>query len=410
MLGKTLLKLCVIIFNFFSLGIIVQASEYDFVMKTIIEPYVLTGASAQDISHTLFITAEQNWHSTDNLNKITAQINLENISFQINDIKYQHSEIYPGELYYAWSQSFQRLTFGYQYLLLVDGFDTVGMESLNPENLNLSFFSKNNMRYRSVPAINYRLIFNKISVQFINSFQPKASRDNIFLFDQIVAKLNYSYIGDQDESKFFNKNDYGLRISGTTPLFDWSFYGLYVYDKSPIYQFDPAKLTMSKTQRPFRTFGGNFTFDFNNNLIRFDFKFNEQRSFLNKNFEIEKSNEYLLNLGYDLPEFMDTRISFNYSHSELNKNIDYLSRRPKVQDVYVRFTKKLNYNFNINSILLQRVSDSGYAAQFEIEKSISKSHEFRLGAEYFSNKEGTAFGLIKDFSRIYIGINSYTSN
>lgn len=78
--------------------------------------------------------------------------------------------------------------------------------------------------------------------------------------------------------------------------------------------------------------------------------------------------------------------------------------------VYVRATKKFNASYNLNSIVIQRVSDLGYAVHFEIENSLSKSQDIRLGAEYFANIESTAFGLLKDFSRVYIGINSYFAN
>lgn len=405
-----MLNLYAIISNLFFFSLSAQAQEYDFVVKSALEPYVLTGASVKDVSHSLFLTVEQNWQSSEKNNKITAQFNLENNSYQINDIKYQHSEIFPGEFFYEWSHSFQRLSLGYQYLRLVDGFDTVGMESLNPEDLNLSFFSKSYLRYRTVPALSYKLIFSKISFQFINVFQPKPNSDNAFLLNQFTSKTNFLYAGDADESKFFKRNDYGLRVLGAAALFDWSFYGLYVYDKTPIYNFNLNQLTMTKTQLPYKSIGGNFTFDLNSKIIRLDFKHNEQRGFLNKNLEIEKANEILFNLGYEPPEFMDMRLTFNYSHSELNKNVEYLTRRQKIQDVYVQVVRKMSANISLNSLLIQRVSDSGYAVRLEIENNISKSQDLRFGAEYFANKENTAFGQFKDFSRVYIGINSYTSN
>lgn len=405
-----MLKLYATIFSLFACNFFAQAQEYDFVVKSVFEPYVLTGASAEDISHALFFTVEQSWNSTDKKNKILTQFNLKNNSYQINDIKYQNSEIFPGELFYERSHSFQRITLGYQYLHLIDGFDTIGMESLNPTDLDISIFSKSYMNYRSVPALSYKLIFSNISLQFINVFQPKANTDNPYLLNQFTSQTGLTYIDDVDASKYFKRSDYGVRLFGSSGLLDWSLYGLNTYDKNAVYQFNSTQLTMTKIQLPYKSYGGNLTFDLSSNIIRLDFKYNDQRSFLNKNLAIVKTNEILFNFSYEPPEFMNTRLTFNYSHSELTKDDDYLTRRKKIQDVYIRLNKKINSSLNLSSMLIQRVSDSGYAAQFEIESNVSESHNFRLGAEYFTNKENTAFGLLKDFSRVYIGINAYTSN
>lgn len=387
-----------------------QASDYDFNVKSIIEPYVLTGAPAGQVSNSVFLTVEQSWLSSRKNNKLIAQFNFANANFQINDIKYQNNEIFPGELYYEWSQSFQRLAAGFQYLLWVDGFDTIGMESFNPEDQNQSIFSESSRRYRSVPAFSYKVIFNNVNFQIVNVFQPPADSPNIFLLNQMRFASGFTEIEDPDKSQISKRNDFGFRVAGSAGIADWSLYGLQVYDKSAFYIYNVAQMTMAKTRLPYKAAGGNLTFDINGHIVRLDIKYNDQRSFTNINLDTEKSNEALLNLGYEAPEIAGWQLSFNYSQSELSRNVEYLTRKRKIQDVYVRATKKFNASYNLNSMVIQRVSDLGYAVHFEIENNLSKSQDIRLGAEYFANKENTAFGLLKDLSRVYIGINSYFEN
>ena len=124
----------------------------------------------------------------------------------------------------------------------------------------------------------------------------------------------------------------------------------------------------------------------------------------------EKVNETLFNLSYEPPEFNEYKFILNFSHSELSKNIQYLNRSQKIQDLYIQIEKKINTKLSFKSMVIQRISDLGYAAQFEIKQSLSKSHDLRFGTEYFANKENTAFSQLKDFTRIYVGITSYTSN
>lgn len=409
MSGRTLLNLYGIIFSFMLIGLRSQANEYDFVAKSIIEPYVL-GANSGEVNHSLFLTLEQNWQTTSKKHKAIAQFNFQNISYNLNSIKFQRSEIFPGELYYEWSHTNQRLTLGYQYLRLVDGFDTVGMESLNPEDQNESLFAKHFIRYRSVPAVNYKLIFSNFSAQVFNVFQPKANISNDYLLNKFKTTVSYVFIEDDDAAKFFKRNDTGMRLLGSPGWGDWSFYGVHVYEKNPLYQFNVSALSMTKKQIPYNSLGGSLTFDFDHKIVRFDIKYNNQRSFLNRSLEIEKANEVLFNFGFEPSKMLGIQWSFNYSHSEVTKNVDLLLRKQKLQDFYFQLTKKINAQLSLNSILIRRLSDSGSAVYFEVENNLSKSIDLRFGAEYFHKKDNTEFGQMSDLSRIYFGFNAYTSN
>lgn len=392
------------------MGIHTQASEYDFVVKSIIEPYILGASNSGEVSHSSFLTLEQNWKSVSKKHKAIAQFNFQNISYNLNNIKFQRNEIFPGELNYEWSYANQRLTLGYQYLRLIDGFDTVGMESLNPEDQNESLFAKNFIRYRSIPALNYKLIFSNFGVQVFSIFQPKANIINDYLLYKFKTAVNYVFIEDEDASKFFKRSDTGIRILGSPSWGDWSFYGIHIYEKNPLYAFNAGALTLTKLQIPYNSLGGNLTFDFDDKIVRFDIKYNDRRSFLNRSLEIEKANEALVNLGFEPPDFLGLQWSFNYSHSEVTKNIDLLLRKQKIQDFYVQLTKKINAQLTLNSIVVQRLSDSGTAAYIEVENSLSKSIDIRFGSEYFHKKDNTDFGQMSDLSRIYFGFNAYTSN
>lgn len=409
------MKLYDTIFNraiglFFALfvQVVVVHAQYDFgfVLDTEVAHPANEGEIAAESQS--FITIEQNWASTDRKQKALLQARLLNFSYEFEKNRYQSSEFYPADFYFEFLPSSQRLTVGYQHIFLIEGFDSVGMELLNPKNDNISFFADADKKFYTVPAINYRWIGDAVTFHVFATLKHRSDEQFNVVTNQIQnfnPLLQFEEIPNSELSK---KNDLGLRLQTNVKAFDLSFSLLRTFEKSNPVTFDLTELKIKQMSDPFTSYLLSFSGDLSGWVFRFDYLQNSDRKTTLSNFEYIPLSYRNINFGIEHDFVFSSLIALNFSQSKISvsENQEPLFRKASIEDFYVRLSKKFSDDFETELLFLQRVSDSGRAVHLKVIHPMSPEFNVKAGIEMFDGPTDSQFKQAKDMSRFYVGLNS----
>lgn len=353
-----------------------------------------------------FVTIEQNWAAKDNKTKALFQARLMNNSYEIEKLRFNNSEIYPVDTYVEFLPSSQRITLGYQHIFLTEGFDTVGMELINPRNQNTSFFLDADKKFYTVPAINYRYISDFLTVQLLHVFQYRSDEANSYLLNRIQASVPGLDIQKVESKDRMKKNDQTLRLLKSIGSFDLGLSYLKTYDKTNQYQLNLQTFKMDQKADDFVSYSFNASGDLSGTVLRLDYLVSQDRKTVMTNGEYKPVNYQNYNLGVEHDFIYSSQIALNYSKSDVQTDLTPTFRKKNIEDFYVRWEKTFFDTFKLEMLLLYRLSDKGQAVNLKVAYPLSSLINVKAGLETFGGDPASEFTLIKDFSRVYVGLYS----
>jgi hypothetical protein len=381
-------------------------AQYDFGFSVDTEMANSVNEGAGPPESQSFFTIEQNWASKSKKLKALFQARLLNYSYEFENQHFADSELYPVDAYVEYSPASQRITLGYQHLFLTEGFDTVGMELINPRNQNSSFFLSADKKFYTLPALNYRWINDFMTVQLIHVFQSRNDHANSYYIDQIRALNPGLQIHELTSSDRLKKNDQVIRLLKTIGRFDLGLGFMKTYDKTNQYQLNLLTGELDQQSEPFNSYMVNLTGDISGLVVRLDYLVNTNRKTIATIGTFEPMSYQNYNLGLEHDFIYGSQMAINYSKSEINTDLTPVFRKKNIEDIYVRWTKTFNEDVTVEALMLQRLSDKGQSAHLKMAYALSPLINVKAGLETFGGDKDSEFRLAKDFSRVYVGLFS----
>lgn len=402
----------VIIFRTFFLGIILLLgathvkAQYDFGFSLDSEVGNSVNEGILPAESQTFITVEQNWMSSDRKTKAILQVRMLQASQQIERNRYDVSEVYPVDTYVEFQSGAQRLTIGYQHIFLIEGFDTVGMELINPKNDNTSFFLDADKKFYTVPALNYKWISDIFTFQALAVLQHRSDEQLQFVQQQIKSMAFGLEMKDLTPEDRLRKNDFAIRVLKSFQSIDFSFSLLKTFEKSAQYTVDLPTLSLQQQAEPFTSLALSLAGDLNGFVTRFDYLVDQDRKTVLSNLDYVALDYQNLNFGIEHDFIFSSSLSLNYSQSKISTDLTPVFRKKNIEDIYLRWTKKFAGDLDTEVLFLQRLSDKGTALNLKIAYPLSPLINVKAGLETFGGDSESQFRAIKDLSRVYVGLYS----
>ena len=378
--------------NFFIATILVLASvmtwaQYDFGFSVDAEMANSVNEGSIAPESQSFITVEQNWASSNKKTKALLQARLLSYSSEIEKRRFNNSEIYPVDTYVEFLPSSQRITLGYQHIFLTEGFDSVGMELINPRNQNTSFFLDADKKFYTVPALNYRYISDFMTLQLLHVFQYRGDEANSYFISQ-VQTLNPGLVIQPLESKDrFKKNDQVVRLLKSIGNFDLSLSYLKTFDKITQFNLSTQTFRLETTADRFNSYMFNASGDISGLVVRLDYLMSQDRKTVMNNGEYKPVNYQNYNLGLEHDFIYSSQIALNYSKSEIKTDLTPVFRKKNLEDVYARWTKTLLNELKLELLLLYRLSDKGQAVNLKAAYPLSSLINVKAGLDPYQTTD-----------------------
>lgn len=327
--------------------------------------------------------------------------------------KYDSQTFFARDNYLQYQNGKLRSRLGYQQIVWGEAFGLYYADIVNPKDLReagLGDLSRNRL---SMPMLNLQWITATSSVQALYipktmaNLLPKYGSDfNTFKLPDPMSETPIDISREPGTSA--SQGEYGLRITQQFSSLDFSLFYLSYYDRMPIYQLQIIPTPLSAKAIPeyhlLQTAGTTLTADLNGYLLRAEILQHFERE-LNitqgSSLSSAKTNEIIYVLGLDLPPFDKWLTSFQFSESHIG-NDNWTFREEHQAIASARIAKTFSTDIRAELQVVSFTSDPSGLIQTSINFPISSQAELIFGVDKFDGTESTAFGQLKDASRIWV--------
>lgn len=329
-------------------------------------------------------------------------------------LKYESQSFFPKDNYLQYKDGRFRARAGYQQIVWGEAFGLYYADIVNPKdyrNAGLGDLSRNRL---DSPLINLQWINSDSSWQVLYipkpmfSLLPSAGSDfNLFQLPATAPAIPVTIERYADKNP--TQGEYGLRYSQQINGFDFSFFYLNYFDRTPVYQittqFVPTlSLKATPEYKPLQSAGATLTVDFTGYLVRSEIVQHLNREYNTYNgttVSSEKSDELVYVLGLDLPPRDKWQIGFQYSESRL-KTASWLLRKSTQSTLAAHVGKTFRNDVVFDSVMTYYTSDSSQLLQASLGAPLSSQSEISIGADRFDGKSDTELGRFKNASRAWV--------
>ncbi len=331
-----------------------------------------------------------------------------------NVAKIDSQTFFPRDNYIQYQGGIFRARAGYQQVVWGEAFGYYYADIVNPKDYREAGLGNLSQNRLNTPILNLQWIFSSNSIQVLYmptagySLMPSSGSD--FNINKPSGTLaSYPIIIEREPLNPLTRAEYGLRFTQQYSPMDFSLFYLNYYDRFPIYQYQINPLTagiVAKPDfRPLQTQGATVTIDYDGYLFRSEILKHTDRE-LNMidgtNIAVGKTNETISVFGIDFPMVNKWLIAIQYSESLLEEKSTW-ARRPRMETIAsVRISKTFSNNLIFETLLTDYTQDSSTLLQSQVTIPISNQNEVIFGADRFEGGDATAFGSLKNASRVWL--------
>lgn len=313
---------------------------------------------------------------------------------------------WPKEAWVRYSGNVFSATVGYQTVVWGEAFGTAFADIVNPKDYReLALDQLGELRI-PIPMINLQWLGESQSFQILGL--PEAQHHLLPVRGSEFNTLpdNFRVLRSRPD---FGRTDFGAKYGFMIGDVDMSLFGLKAADRFPVYRVEPSggEFILRPEYKDLTSAGATLTSDLEFMLLRLEVVHHIDREIQVSGAGLsEKADEWVYVVGMDLTQFPGWQVNLQYSEFRLPKK-DFRLRKDRESMASLRVAYGFSDDTEVELRVTQRVDENSYLIQPSVKFPSSRQSEITFGFDLLGGDKDTAWGAIKDASRIYIKFIGY---